>query len=244
VSSKRALVTGASGSIGAAIAERLLADGFGVVGTYRVPKERVERLSDAGVEMICVDLVLNGISSLGDLHIDCLVNCAGINPVSTQVVDVGADAWRMTLEINLTVPFLLSQAFIPGMLSRGWGRIVNVGSIYSKVGSVLNSAYNVSKHGLSGLTKSIAQEYGRHGITCNEVLPGAVYSDLIQDIAKRKAAATGASPEAYLVSIEQSIPTGRLAYPSDVAGAVSYLCSPDADYLNGTSLIVDGGGTC
>lgn len=243
MSRPRSLVTGGSGSIGSQIATRLVRDGYETHFTYRTPNSEVDSLTDRGAIGVEIDLLHPDLSLLPE-KIDILVNCAGISEVFTLAESVSRQVWDDTLAINLTAPMLLSQRYLPGMRAREWGRIVNIGSIYSVVGSRLNSAYNVSKHGLSGLTKSIAKEYGEFGITANEVLPGAVSSRMMLAVAERKARETGCSATEYLAQVAASAPDGRMASPDAVAAAVMYLVSRDADHVNGASMVIDGGLTC
>jgi 3-hydroxybutyrate dehydrogenase len=130
------------------------------------------------------------------------------------------------------------------MIRRKWGRIINVNSIYGLRGADHNCPYNVSKHALSGLTKSIAKEYAVHQITCNEICPGAITSNLMSRIAEDAAREEGITPEAYLQEVASSYPAKRLVLPAEVADLAVFLASEQASYVNGASIPVDGGLIC
>jgi NAD(P)-dependent dehydrogenase (short-subunit alcohol dehydrogenase family) len=149
--------------------------------------------------------------------------------------------WTTTLSINLSAPFFLVRAVLPNMIKKGFGRIINIGSIYSTRVVEKNLPYSVSKHGLSALTKTVAREYGKYGITCNEICPGPVNSRLMDEIAERNAAVLHISSDEYLHRIADSIPVPRLAQPTDIAEAALFLASEKAGYLNELSLTLDGG---
>ena len=157
------------------------------------------------------------------------------------VHEVSDRDWAATLRVNLYAPFVLIRAYLPAMRQKGWGRIVNVGSIYSLRGVEGNLPYTVSKHGLSGLTKTVAKEYGRYGITCNEICPGPVESVMMRRIAERNQAAGTTTAEEYLSEVTSEIPSGRMAEPDEVAALTDFLTSAKASYLNGVSITLDGG---
>jgi NAD(P)-dependent dehydrogenase (short-subunit alcohol dehydrogenase family) len=146
-----------------------------------------------------------------------------------------------TIAINLLAPFRLCQQCLPFMVEQGYGRIVNVGSIYAERGCSNNSSYNVSKHGLLGLTRSLAHEYASHGIAVNQVDPSAVESAMMNRIAARnveqgKAKSTGE----YLDGVREAIPAGRMADPKDIAAGVIYLVE-QSGFVTGAALPIDGG---
>ena len=240
---RSALITGGTGSIGSAIVARFVTAGIDTCFTYLRSEQEAERLRHLSARGIRVDLAAPDLSVLPST-VDILVNCAGVNEVSTTVEDLGDELWNATLSVNLTAPFVLCRHYLRAMRVAEWGRIVNVGSIYSRVGSSLNSAYNVSKHGLSGLTKSIAKEYARYGITANEVLPGPVESRLMDAVALRKSGEIGSTSEEYLLAVAGASPDLRLATPAAVADCVFFLCSEPSGHVNGTAIVVDGGRTC
>ena len=127
------------------------------------------------------------------------------------------------------------------MISKKWGRIINISSIFGLRATTNNLPYNVSKHGLAGLTKSIAKEYATYGITCNGICPGTIESELMERIAQRKEKDFGIAKDEYFRSIRESIPARRFAKPIEIAQLALYLASEYAGYINGTSLVIDGG---
>jgi len=166
--------------------------------------------------------------------IDCLVNNAGVSLVSSLLQDDGfEDAWQRTLDVNLTAYVALSRLVVPHMRSRGFGRIVNIASTESIVATAGIAAYSASKAGVTGLTRSMAVELGRHGITVNCICPGpivtgmtaAISEDVKDSYAKRK------------------VPLRRYGEPEEVAHMTLSLCLPAASFTNGATLVVDGGMT-
>ena len=166
--------------------------------------------------------------------IDCLVNNAGVSLVSSLLQDEGfEDAWQRTLDVNLTAYVALSRLVVPHMRSRGFGRIVNIASTESIVATAGIAAYSASKAGVTGLTRSMAVELGRHGITVNCICPGpivtgmtaAISEDVKDSYAKRK------------------VPLRRYGEPEEVAHMTLSLCLPAASFTNGATLVVDGGMT-
>jgi 3-oxoacyl-[acyl-carrier protein] reductase len=127
------------------------------------------------------------------------------------------------------------------MVKKGRGRIINISSIYGLRGVEGNFPYTVSKHGLSGFTKTIAKEYGGLGITCNEICPGPIDSEMMRKIAKREAARTGGTIKSYFEEVCDEIPVHRMLKPSELAALAVFLASPEAAYLNGASIPLDGG---
>jgi 3-hydroxybutyrate dehydrogenase len=127
------------------------------------------------------------------------------------------------------------------MKAKGWGRVINVSSIYGFTTSEHNLAYSVSKHGMRALTTTVAKEYFVHGITSNEICPGAMYSDLVERIAERNARTSGKSKKEVIQEYEEDYPGGRLVSVSSIAHAAWFLASDEASEINGVSLVVDRG---
>jgi NAD(P)-dependent dehydrogenase (short-subunit alcohol dehydrogenase family) len=166
-------------------------------------------------------------------RVDVLVNNAGISFIA-PAEDTAADKWRRVLEVNLTGPFLLSQSFGRMMLQAGVGSIVNVASIAGLAGVADRAAYNASKHGLVGLTRTLAAEWGGRGVRVNAVCPGWVKTDM--DVADQ---AAGSYVDTDIV---EQVPMGRFASPDDVAAAIAFLADPaSSGFVNGVTLPVDGG---
>lgn len=240
-----AVVTGGAGGIGQAVCGRLADDGYVVVPVDRVPITLEAGNSGAmsGSRAYLADLgdraELNGFADWVNVThggCDTLVNCAGINvylPNGEQppAQELGDDDWDRTLAINLTAPFLLTRAFLPGMKAKGWGRIVNISSRAAHMyypGA--NSAYGASKAGLVGFSRFIAGEAADSGVTSNTVAPGRISTPL----------ANNAAPEVVKSAIA-SIPLGRIGLAAEVASAVGFLASEQSSYINGAVIDVNGG---
>jgi NAD(P)-dependent dehydrogenase (short-subunit alcohol dehydrogenase family) len=166
-------------------------------------------------------------------RVDVLVNNAGIACIS-PAEHTPVDLWRQVLDVNLTGPFLLCREFARDMLAAGAGAIVNIASVAGLRGIADRAAYNTSKHGLVGLTRTLAAEWGGRGVRVNAVCPGWVKTEM--DVASQ---ASGAYGDA---DITEHVPMGRFAFPDDVAQAVAFLADPArSGFVNGVALSVDGG---
>jgi gluconate 5-dehydrogenase len=239
---KVALVTGAAQGIGFGIAERLRQDGA-LVALADVNAEVLEKAAaglgePAEVATFTVDLAqpeqaheLPGqvVERFGRL--DILVNNAGVRSVSS-IQDHPLSSWHQALDINLTAPFLLIQAAVPHLLRTGRGRIVNITSVAAELGFKNRVAYNVSKAGLAMLTKSVALELAQQGIRCNAVAPGIIETPLNSDYFK---------DEAFVQVIRSNTPAAAWGRPRDIAAAVAFLSSDESEFVNGATILVDGG---
>lgn len=232
---KVALVTGAASGIGAEVAAALAGQGATVAAadlrTESVPSacasaHRVD-VADPDDAQGCVDAVLAAHGAL-----DVLVNSAGIARLA-PALDLGIDAWRATLDVNLTGSWLMARAAGRVMTERGYGRIVNLASQAASVGLDGHAAYCASKAGILGLTRALALEWGPSGVTVNAVSPTVVLTDL------GRSAWDNPAGEAH----RKEIPAQRFAEPSEIAAAVVYLASTEAAMVNGAELKVDGGFT-
>jgi 3-hydroxybutyrate dehydrogenase len=238
--SRRVLITGGTGSVGRALVEAFSTIGDNVTFQYNRNKTVAKNLSqEYGAEPLCVDFLQE--FSFPKKDFDVLINNIGVNVSSAVSHDVPLDEWNLTLLLNVTVPFQLTKYYLPSMMRKQWGRIINISSIYGLRGVEKNLPYTVSKHALSGLTKTIAKEYARHGITANEICPGPIQSDMMKRIAERECRAENISAEAYFADICEEIPLGRMAEPSEIASLSVYLASEAASYINGVSIPLDGG---
>lgn len=249
LSGKTALVTGASSGLGVEMAQALAGAGAQVA----IMARRRERLEGVAAEIrkaggTCLP-VTGDVTSEDDLDavvgevekafggVDILVNNAGVADVG-RAEKVKRETWERTLATNLTAPFLLSQKVARGMIERGrGGRIINIASVVAEVGdSVLPTvAYCASKGGLANLTRQLAVEWARHGITANAIAPSWIPTEINMD-----PRVGGIKPE-LREKMESLTPMGRLGTPADIRGAVVFLASPAAAYVTGIILPVDGG---
>ena len=237
----RVFITGGSGSLGTVLVEQFSANGYDVHFQFdtnaKLANELSKRCSATGY--CATGTSVASISALATS--DVLVNATAINTSSDLTHETTLQAWQHTIDVNLTLPFLSAKAVIPHMIDRGWGRIIQVGSIFSTRGVARNAPYTSSKHGASGLTKTIAKEYGIHGITANEILPGPFDSQLLNRIAEFKAKALGIDKDDYFAKLSANVPTGRLISMNSIAAACLFLASEGAQDINGSSITVDGG---
>ena len=240
-----AVVTGAARGIGRRVAEVLAERGFAVVLTDLRPatetlaalrrqgRDVLDAPGDVAVEADVTALAQRAKERFG--RVDVLVNNAGIALIH-PAEDTSIEQWRRVLDVNLTGPFLLCRAFGRMMLEAGAGSIVNVASIAGLRGIADRAAYNASKHGLVGLTRTLAAEWGGRGVRVNAVCPGWVKTEM--DAADQ---AAGTYDDGDIVG---QVPIGRFASPDDVAAAIAFLADPSSSgYINGVTLPVDGGWT-
>jgi 3-oxoacyl-[acyl-carrier protein] reductase len=235
---KSALVTGASGGIGAEVARVLHAAGatVGLSGTRIEPLEALRgELGERAHVLPCnlgdasaVDaLPKQAADALGG--VDILVNNAGITR-DNLFMRMSDEEWQSVIDVNLTATFRLCKGVIRGMMKARWGRIVNISSVVGATGNPGQANYAASKAGMVGLTKSLAYEVASRGITANAVAPGFI-----------ETAMTGKLSEAQQDAIMGQIPTGRMGTPAEIAAAVLFLASSEAGYITGTTLHVNGG---
>lgn len=235
---KRALVTGANTGIGQSIALGLAEAGAHVVAAGRSScEETVSQIIAAGGvgSKLTMDLAdpSEAVAKLGEAgNLDILVNNAGIIRRSDSFDYIEAD-WDDVMDVNLKAVFFMCQAFANSLRDRGsGGRIVNIASLLSFQGGVRVPAYTASKHGVAGLTKLLANEWASYNINVNAVAPGYISTNNTTDLRN--------DPKRS-VEILSRIPAGRWGDPSDIAGAVSFLCMPASNYITGAVLNVDGG---
>jgi len=241
---RHALVTGAGRGIGAAIAARLVAEGARVTVLARTQAEVdavAARLGNAAQALKAEDLrraFEQAAASFGP--IDILVNNAG-QARSGLMHKAPDELWHQMLSVNLTGTYHGIRAALPGMLERGFGRIVNIASTSGLRGYPYVAAYCAAKHGVIGLTRALALEVAQRHVTVNAVCPGFTETALIEDAIANIRKVTGRSAEAAREALTRTNPQGRLIEPAEVAHAVAWLCLPGSESVTGQSIAVAGG---
>src|SRR5215204_182463 len=233
---RSALVTGAASGIGRACAERLSQAGA-VVTVLDLDGDGVKEVAEGiGGEALQADLsdyeVLNGLDNDADLqHV-------------AAVEEFPPERFSMILRIMLEAPFRIAQKALPGMYQKGWGRVINISSIHGMVASPYKSAYISAKHGLEGFSKTVALEGGDKGVTSNCICPAYVRTPLVENQISDQASTHGISEDEVIEKIMLTEPAiKRLIEPEEVAEFAAFLCAPDASFINGASLVMDGGAT-
>jgi 3-hydroxybutyrate dehydrogenase len=241
LSGRRALVSGGGSGIGRATALRLAEAGAHVLVVDRDADAAADVAGKLDGTAVTADLSdLDGIDAL-DLDVDVLVNNAGLQHVA-PVHEFPPDRFSYILRLMLEAPFRLARGALPHMYARGWGRIVNVSSVHGLRASPYKSAYVSAKHGLEGLSKVIALEGAEHGVTSNCVNPAYVRTPLVEGQIADQARTHGISEEEVVEQVMLApAAIRRLIEPEEVAEAVAYLCSPAAQSVTGSSLVMDGG---
>jgi len=238
---RTAVVTGGASGIGRACAIRLAEAGAAVVVLDREEAAAKEVAAQVDGRAIGVDLAdLAAVDRL-DLDADILVNNAGVQHVA-PIEEFPPETFSAMLRLMLEAPFRLVRQCLPGMYARGWGRIVNISSVHGVRASEYKVAYVAAKHGLEGLSKVVALEGAAHGVTSNCVNPAYVRTPLVERQIAAQAAAHGI-PESEVVEKVMLAPAAikRLIEPAEVAELVVYLCGPDAAFITGESIMMDGG---
>lgn len=237
---QKALVTGAAGGIGSAIAKRLCRDGFFVVLNFFHSEKAAVRLRDGinssfpepRAEIFRADVsdraqAENMFRSAGG--IDVLVNNAGIAQ-QKLFTDITEDDWRRMMAVDVTGVFHCCQLALPYMIHRKHGKIINISSMWGQAGASCEVHYSTAKAAVIGLTKALAKEVGPSGITVNCIAPGVIDTPMNASL----------GPET-MRGLKEETPLERIGTPDDIAGAVSFLASPDADFITGQAIGVNGG---
>ena len=232
-----AIVTGGTRGIGKAISETLKAKGFTVVANYAGNDERAQAFTaetgipaykwDVADHQACLDGCARVTAEVGP--VDVLVNNAGITRDGT-LLKMTVEDWSSVMRVNLGGCFNMAKAVFAGMKDRGWGRIVNIGSINGQAGQYGQVNYAAAKSGIHGFTKALAQEGARFGITVNAIAPGYIDTDMV-----------AAVPEIVLEKIVARIPVGRLGHAEEIARGVAFLCADEAGFVTGSTLSINGG---
>ena len=232
-----AIVTGGTRGIGRAICEALKNNGMTVVANFAGNEAKARAFSDeTGIPAYKWDVGDHEAALAGCRQVeqevgpvDILVNNAGITRDGT-LLKMSFDDWNEVLRINLGGCFNMAKACFPGMKERGWGRIVNIGSINGQAGQYGQVNYAAAKSGIHGFTKALAQEGARFGVTVNAIAPGYIDTEMV-----------AAVPEPVLEKIVARIPVGRLGHAEEIARGVAFLASDDAGFVTGSTLSINGG---
>ena len=235
--SRIAIVTGGTRGIGEAISIALKEKGFTVAANYGGNDDAAKAFTDrTGIAAYKWDVgdheaCLAGCAQVADElgAVDAVVNNAGITRDGT-LHRMSFDDWNEVMRVNLGGCFNMAKAAFPGMRERGWGRIVNIGSINGQAGQYAQVNYAAAKSGIHGFTKALAQEGAKFGVTVNAIAPGYIDTDMV-----------AAVPEQVLEKIVAKIPVGRLGQASEIARGVAFLCSDSAGFVTGSTMSINGG---
>jgi len=235
--SRIAIVTGGTRGIGEAICLALRKNGFAVAANFAGNDHKARAFVEAtgvpaykwdvGDHEACLDGCARVAAELGP--IDVLVNNAGITRDAT-LHKMSFEDWNEVMRVNLGGCFNMAKACFPGMRERGWGRIINIGSINGQAGQYGQVNYAAAKSGIHGFTKALAQEGAKFGVTVNAIAPGYIDTDMV-----------AAVPDAVLEKIVAKIPVGRLGQAEEIARGVAFLASDDASFITGSTLSINGG---
>jgi len=242
--SKRVLITGAGRGIGAAVAEEMAAAGHHVIVSSRTASEIEPLAARLRGEAIVADMSRpEDIARLTEKAgpVDILVNNAG-TAISNPLHKISLEQWNHLLQLNLTGLMLCTQACMPHMLKSGWGRVINVASVAGLSAQKYLTAYAATKHAVIGLTRALADEVASKGVTVNAVCPGFVDTPMVQQSVENIIKTTGRSRQEAMASMTGTNPQGRLIESDEVAYAVAFLAHERARGINGTCLVIDGGG--
>jgi len=247
---KTALITGGGTGIGAAITKRFISEGAHVCITGRRRDVLEEAAGPHPREMVAT--CPGDVSKTGDVErmveaalkftgrIDVLVNNAGIDPGGT-VTDIDPELWKKVLDINLTGPFLVMKAVIPHMIEGGGGSVINISSLGGLRCLPGMPAYCTTKAGLNMLTRQAALDYGRFGIRCNAVCPGATRTEMLEGALTPLTEVLKTDVDGVFDCISSNVPLRRVATPDEISGICSYLASDDSSFMTGSVILLDGG---
>jgi 3-oxoacyl-[acyl-carrier protein] reductase len=234
---RRALVTGGTRGIGAAIVRELVAAGARVVATGSSTESLAKCARSDDVELVAIDLsdpaaTERFAAEMAERGFDVLVNNAGINKIA-RVGELELADWDRIQAVNVRAPMTLCRALVRGMAERGYGRIVNISSIFGDVSRSQRASYTASKYALRGLTRTLALDYANRNVLVNAVAPGFIDTELTRTVLG----------DAGMKAMAERIPMGRLGTVEEIARVVTFLASSTNSYLTGQHLCVDGGFT-
>ena len=247
LSGKRALITGSTSGIGLAVARAMAAEGADVVlNGFGDETEIAKLVEEMGATHVAADLLTEeGCEQLMEDAgpVDILMNNAGMQFVS-PVDELPTDKWNAIIALNLTAAFHTSRLAIPHMKKQGWGRIINTASAHSKTASPFKSAYNASKYGIDGFTKTIALELAQTGVTANAISPGYVWTPLIEGQIPDTMKARGLSRDEVINDVLLAKqPTKKFVQPHEIGALAVFLCREEAGNVTGANWSIDGGWT-
>ncbi|AVM75601.1 SDR family NAD(P)-dependent oxidoreductase [Magnetospirillum gryphiswaldense] len=230
---KLAVVTGATRGIGLAIAQRLAADGARMLVTgTQLGQELESGWAYRAVDFTDLAQIQAFAAELVGLEVDILVNNAGINKIA-PFTRIEPDDFLRIQQVNVTAPFLLTQAVVAGMCARKWGRIVTISSIWGRVSKAERGSYSTSKFAVDGMTAALAAEVAEYGVLANCVAPGFIDTELTRQVLG----------EDGIASLVKQVPARRLGKPEEVANLVAWLAGPENSYVSGQNIAIDGGFT-
>jgi len=233
---KKVLIMGGTGSLGQAMIE-VFAGKFKVEFSYNENKKLAESLAK---KYKVKAIQFRSVDDLSDDY-DIVINSTGIIKSFVKTEKVKVEDWNKEIEVNLTLPFLVIKKALPYMKSKKWGRIINISSIYGIQAEEELLPYNVSKNGVLALTRTVAKEYGEYGITCNAICPGTMKSEMTERVADLFTKSE-ADKKKYYKEMISNIPAKRLGEPKEIAKIALFLA--DAAYVNGATIVADGGAIC
>jgi NAD(P)-dependent dehydrogenase (short-subunit alcohol dehydrogenase family) len=240
---KRALVTGGGRGIGAAIARALAGAGARVTVAGRGMPALDAVAAEINGTAVALDLLDRAATdrALAEIGpIDILVNNAGIAE-SAPLAKTDDALWDRVMELDATAPFRLIRALVPGMVERAWGRVVNIASNAGISGYQYTAAYCAAKHAMVGMTRALAMDLGRTGVTINCICPGWVETDMVVEAAARIAKTTGRSTEEARKALSAMSPQKRMMEPAEIAHAALMLCAHEGRGIHGQTIVIDGG---
>jgi 3-hydroxybutyrate dehydrogenase len=244
---KKALVTGSTSGIGLAVARALHAEGAQIVLNGFGDEDEIDALKQelaadhSGADLTDVVAIEEMMAEHGP--VDVLVNNAGIQHVA-PVEEFPPEKWAAIIALNLSSAFHTARLAVPGMKSRGWGRIINTASAHSLAASPFKSAYVAAKHGIAGLTKTLALELAEHNITANCISPGYVWTPLVENQIPDTMKARGMTRDEVINDVLLAKqPTKKFVQPEDVGAMAVFLCRDEAQNVNGANWSIDGGWT-